>query len=101
MAIHIIQLLCPQRHCIMAVAYDTSEMPDDVALAMMQTHIEDLEAKKVIKHECGICLSTDLQYETRRTKFKTKEEAEPALRQQEFDQLWSRMKIELIRANKN
>jgi hypothetical protein len=99
--IHIIQLLCPQRHCVYAVAYDVEEMPDDVALAMFQLQFDKWVDEKVLNRECGICKSTKLEYETRRTKWKTKEEAMPALKQLEQEQLATRAIIDAQKASKN
>jgi hypothetical protein len=99
--IHIIQLLCPQRHCIYAVAYDVEEMPDDVALAMFQLQFDKWVDEKVLNRECGICKSTKLEYETRRTKYKTIAEAEPALKAAEAANIESRKLIDAQKANRN
>jgi hypothetical protein len=78
--VRIVQLLCPQRHCIVATAY---ESPDGEA---------DPEMTEALRRKfgalvgagwnpwCGICSSRDLRPEDRPTIFATLAEAAPFLR---------------------
>ena len=101
--IHIIQLLCPQRHAIFAVSYDPLEMPDDVALLTFQSTIEGWIKDQTINPWCGICGAKQGQwsYEQRSTKFKTMEEAMPELKKGEMNQMISRALIDAEKVRKN
>jgi hypothetical protein len=81
--IHILQYLCPQRHCIVAVPYDA----DEVTPAAAETFLfEKFNALK-IRPWCGLCGSTDLRLEHGRTRFATMDEAAPYLAQSQLEQL--------------
>jgi hypothetical protein len=86
MKIHVIQLLCPSRHCIVAIAYQSAEMSSAVARSKIDRFLDNGH----IARHCGICGSTDLRYEDRPTIFKTLEEAEPILAQLQADNFKTR-----------
>lgn len=73
MTVWLLQYLCPQRHAIMAAAYDD---PSDRAHAEARI----LEWVRTLANPwCGICRSEELRFEEGRTRFVTVDEAEPAL----------------------
>jgi hypothetical protein len=81
--IHLVQLLCPARHCIIAAPYDDAT-----------TSRQEIEAclRKVMRNNhlnewCGICGSRDLTFEDLPTSFASLEQALPTLKACEADQL--------------
>lgn len=99
--IHIIQCLCPQRHNILAVAYDDAKTKGDDALHQLQGVIKKALDAGVLNPWCGICQSRDWSYEDGITRFTTMEEAMPHLKQCQEDQLASRAVIDEARASRN
>jgi hypothetical protein len=85
--IHIIQCLCPQRHCILAVAYDDAVAPGDEAMQALKNGVQAMVSVGLIDPWCGFCESRELFYEDRITNFATMEEAQPALKACETEQL--------------
>jgi hypothetical protein len=75
--INLTQLLCPHRHCISAMPWDSSAFADNQAA---ESELIRLVQYNGIPWRCGICGSTQLQCETGTTPFKTMEEAMPDLR---------------------
>jgi hypothetical protein len=85
--LRIVQHLCPQRHCITALAYESeSGEPDPVMVELVQ----HMEAEAKINPWCGICKSRNLFFEDEPTRFRTKAEAEPFLREVEEAQAATR-----------
>jgi hypothetical protein len=99
--IHIIQWLCPERHCVLAAAYDDAETKKEEALQTFESMVLVATDGGGINPWCGICHSRDLHFEDGVTPFKTMEEAKPALEQTERDQLASRALIDEVRASQN
>jgi len=85
MAIHILQLLCPLRHCLTAVAWDdrTGNLAD--AEETLQDFTESL-IDKYGEPRCSICASTRFHAEDGVTRFETMEEARPHLLAHEIAQ---------------
>jgi hypothetical protein len=73
--IHLVQHLCPKRHCIMAVAFNSDDSNEGEAIESLK----EGERSLGVYPFCGICGSTDLTFECRATPFKTMEEARPVL----------------------
>lgn len=74
MKVRIVQLLCPQRHCITALAYQTEngeEQPEQTE--KLKTMLRELH----LDPWCGLCRSTTLLYEDKPTRFATMQEAAP------------------------
>jgi hypothetical protein len=92
--IHIVQCLCPDRHCVIAVAYDDAETSGEEAQRQLQALLKNAVDQRVLNPWCGICLSWDLYYEDSVTRFRTMEEAKPALAQCQTDQFASRALID-------
>lgn len=99
--IYIIQCLCPQRHAIMAVAYDPEELPHDVAMATFQQQIEEWVSKQVIDPWCGICHSREWRYERAKSKYKTMDEAGAELSKMETANRASRRIVDQLKAERN
>ena len=74
MSVYIIQCLCPQRHCILALAYEAGEQ-NTQRLADLQAAVGKMIATGEIDPWCGICQSRERTYETAKTRFRTMEEA--------------------------
>jgi len=99
--IRILQCLCPARHAVVGAAYDpeapgtsTEEIKRHVAeqLAMMV-------ASGVIDPWCGLCGAKvdDWHWEDGITKYRTMEEAQPALKQLEAENHLAREAITVAR----
>lgn len=92
MNVHLIQLLCPSRHCIFALAYEHPEMSDeDVKTAASRTW-ESMQ-KCGFNPWCALCDSRNLNFEVGVTKYASMEEAYPHLKQTEIDNLRTRMRL--------
>ncbi len=87
----IAQCLCPQRHCICAIAGEAADVSDaqTALLERLRSEVADLIAGQMLNPWCGLCHApaSEWQYEVRRSRFATMEEAEPALRQLEAEQI--------------
>ena len=107
---HIVQCLCgPQRHCIMALAYEPGEtcisgrdrpVTADAAPDLLRTFLDAAIVTKQINPWCAICRTPRAQwvFEDAVLIFDTLEEAQPYLRQLEEQQRQSR---EFIQRGKN
>jgi len=89
--VHIVQCLCPSRHCIMAISYDpagpnsqikTPEEGIETLKRMVDTAINGL----LVDPWCGICKSRTFSYEDGETRWRTLEEARPYLEASEAEQ---------------
>jgi hypothetical protein len=91
MSVHLIQLLCPKRHCIIAMPYlSEQERGKERTIAL----IDAAQKALLFNPWCGICGSRELVYEDGKTVFKTLEEAMPMLRKLEEDNLMSRQLLD-------
>jgi hypothetical protein len=70
--VRIVQVLCPDRHCIVGACYDDTD-PETKERA----HAGLASLLKTINPWCGICGSTKLEFEDMPTKYKTLEDARP------------------------
>ncbi len=95
MPIHILELLCPKRHCIVATAYDSEQTSDKKALGQAQTGWNKALAAGLVNPWCDLCQSRTLHWELGVSMIKTMAEIEPLLRQVEQANLAS---AELIKA---
>lgn len=90
--IRLIQLMCPERHCLLAFAYDADDMnPKQAADSMRETLRYLREQPAAFIPECGICKSLELHTEDGETAWDTIEEARPHLQQMEIEQLEARL----------
>jgi len=77
--VRIVQLLCPARHCILAIAYESL---DGNAIPYVTDHLFTAFTRALqvgMNPWCGICDSRDLTYEDQPTRFATILEAQPHL----------------------
>lgn len=98
MKVHLCQALCPERHCILAVAISEEEGPEEIAALAGKVRIlvEALTAAETIHPWCDVCGSRAVFYETNRMagEFASLQEANVLIKQFEQEQQRSR---ELIR----
>jgi hypothetical protein len=90
--VRLVQLLCPRRHCLLAVAYESDQGTRDKAVI-------EMEAQRVrlgLNPWCGICGSRELAYEDRPTPYRTIEDALPELRETEQANLESRAHLDAL-----
>jgi hypothetical protein len=99
--IHIVQCLCPQRHCIMAVAYDDVTTNGADALEQLEAVMKEAIERHMLNPWCGICQSRDFFYEDGVTRFTTMEEARPHLERSGADQIATRAVIDELKASRN
>ena len=79
MTIHIIQCLCPLRHCITATMFDEGNITPQEALAGFQGLMEMAVKVGAINRHCTICgKDVEFHYEDGITKFQTMDEARAA-----------------------
>lgn len=95
----VVQLLCPERHAVMAAAY---ERTDESKLEDISNGMRESLKEQGLLWECGICKHTDvpksvdLHFEEGPTRFATMEEAMPHLRKIEEENITSRFLIDLL-----
>jgi hypothetical protein len=85
-ALWLAQLLCPQRHCILALAYDLEQTTP----AEIEEKLIAATTLKVINPWCGICRSRDLHVEHGKLFTDDWDEAMAMLRANEAAQLATR-----------
>jgi len=83
--IWITQWLCPERHCVIAVAWDDQETTTEEA----KRQGEQAFTKGIVNRWCGICRGS-LHVEHGRTRFKTMDEALPRIKEIEQANLRAR-----------
>jgi hypothetical protein len=88
--IHIIQVLCPDRHCVLGMAYDPVDLAPDEAMLGFKQLVQQLLDSKALNPHCGICGSTCWGYDDAATKYETIEEARPYLEESERAQALAR-----------
>lgn len=84
--IHIVQYLCPQRHCIVAALYDPSTTTREATIEAMKAGM----AKMKLNPWCHLCGSGELHFEDARSQFATLEQAIPAAKMMEMYNLLTR-----------
>lgn len=88
--IRLVQCLCPARHCITALAFAPAAMDDATAIRRLRAGVEAAIAAGALDPWCALCGSRDWRYEVGRTRFRTMEEARPALEEMEARQAATR-----------
>lgn len=88
--VFLIQLLCPSRHCILAMMFDPSEHPQPVVMHLLEARRRELK----LNPWCGICGSSNLAYEVRPTKFSTLVDAVAAAHMLEAEQIETRRELD-------
>lgn len=77
--IRIVQCKCARGHCIMAVAFDPRETPDEQARTQLMATIGFLRAAGHLGPWCALCRSRDRHYEVGITRFYSMAKAGPHL----------------------
>lgn len=88
--VHIVQCLCPSRHCIAAIAFDDKDLSPEKALEGFPMLVNSTVAVGGWNPWCGICRSRDWHYELGRTRWETLEEAMPRIKELERQQALTR-----------
>lgn len=85
----IAQLLCPLRHCILAVAgeYETEAAAGELSFLLGAHAAELMTPQGPFDHWCGICGSKELKIELAPSIFSTLDEARPILAQLQQEQI--------------
>ena len=86
--IKIAQVLCPSRHCFMAVAFDGDQVSDTQAIDELKRQTGEHIA--VHGSKCALCGSDEFRIEIGVTRFATMDEAMPVLASWEAAQLATR-----------
>ncbi len=73
--IRLSQWLCPMRHCIIALVWDPKETTERDMVERGESYFRS----GAVLRKCGICGGDEITCETRPTRYKTMEEAKPAL----------------------
>ena len=94
MAVRLVQLLCPHRHCVMAAAYEE----DMGSFEQTCQFIRDMMKAMHIEESCWLCRSRELRIEDTLTKFQTMTEAAPHFLFIEQQHLRTRTLIETMRS---
>lgn len=85
--IHLTQLLCPQRHCVVAAAWDENESCAQEAEDALRKQFRDAVQIGKLNPYCGLCRSETLHCEVSATGWQTLEEAIPHLQRAEQEQI--------------
>ncbi len=88
--VRLVQLLCPNRHAIVAGAYLPGESTFDDTVAVLRNKLQALEAE----WRCGICGSRRLAFEDAETHFRSLEQAAPELARWQAANLYARKVID-------
>lgn len=80
--IWITQCLCERRHCLMAGAWDDTEVTREQGIRETREQIASMMQSGDL-NRCRICHSTKFHYESGRTKWQTMEEAAGPLAESE------------------
>jgi thiol-disulfide isomerase/thioredoxin len=91
MSVWITQCLCPSRHCIAATAgeVNTAEEAERIVATSLREALDEMLTTKMLNPWCGLChaLQATWRFETRRTAFRTMDEATPVLERLQAEQL--------------
>lgn len=99
--VYVVQCLCPERHCVLAVAMEGATEQEEAILTASTKEIEGAFSSGMFRRECGICHAKELRFELMRTPFKTMEEARPALMETQLEQLATRATIDEAKRRRN
>jgi hypothetical protein len=91
--IRIAQLLCPQRHCILALAFDDRAYSDKWAANELVARFFANVEQRILNRQCGLCGSTQLRAEVGVTRFANMAKAAPFLAQCQVDQLRTGLRL--------
>jgi hypothetical protein len=83
----ITQLLCPQRHCVLAAVWDDCESSAQQSEEKLRDGFRKAVHTGALNPFCGLCRSEVLHCESGVTQWSTMEEAMPHLRKEEREQI--------------
>ena len=98
MKVRIVQMLCPSRHCLVALAYESADGRNN---PVMPYHLGEKFVEQKLEHKCAICGATTFTLEDAPTIFSSMAEAEPHLRREETKQAITRGLITLLKPESN
>lgn len=75
MAIHLLKICCPEKHCLMVAAYDPKQHGRGTAKAVLLDRMRDLQRPPW----CTVCGATPLEFVGSSTKFASLAQAKPFL----------------------
>lgn len=84
--VYLVQLLCPERHCVLAAAFEEGENTPDKVIAEMKEQMK----QNNINPWCGLCGSPKLTFETAPTKYDSLQAAAPVLFEEQLKQMFTR-----------
>lgn len=90
----LVQLLCPERHCIMGMAYEEGDPV--LTKEKCEEGIWTLMKHAGLRQRCGICGSKQLVTEAAPTRFMSMSEAAPHLKAMEAANLLSRAELDAM-----
>lgn len=93
--VHIVQLLCPVRHCLLSAAYEQGIGSFEESRKMLEDMIGP---KGAFNARCEICGSVILHFEDAPTTFATLKEAMPSLMESQSKQMATRAVLESLGA---
>jgi len=85
--IYLTQLLCPQRHCVLAAVWDESDNTAREVESQLREQFREAVQTRQINPYCGLCRSETLHCEHGRTPWATLREALPHIQAAEREQL--------------
>ncbi len=88
--VHLLQVLCPKRHCLYGIAYEEEVQTSEEAIEKARAVLDS----GVLNKHCGICGSEDLKFEIGVTRWQTLKEAAPYLAEIQAANLATRAMIE-------
>jgi hypothetical protein len=92
--LRIVQCLCPARHCILAMPYETPDGEARPAAAeLLREEVDRLIATGIFNGGCGLCGAprATWRFEDAKTRYRTLDEALPSLRASERAQAETRV----------
>jgi len=87
------QYLCPDRHCVIGMAYD----PDNHSREAIEQMLDSVFTVGAVNRWCGLCGSKKLAVEHAATPFRTMDEAEPVLEKEQGKQMATRAAANAVR----
>lgn len=91
--IHLVQLLCPNRHCIIAAAWEEGRTTYEATVTFMRASFAGMGGEWL----CGLCRAAELKFEDGLMPFNSMAEAAPELARLAAENMRGRALIEQLR----
>ena len=93
MKVYIGQLLCPKRHCFLALAgeYESPETAHRCLAFELGHATAKLKESGLLKFECALCGADEFGLDIQPTRFDTLKEAKPELQRLQAEQVMTRI----------